>query len=250
MSHYNPILPHIISQKQVRCGFTTRNGGVSLPPYDSLNLGGKTADDPLNIRGNRSIVYYFSGVDEKNVALMEQVHGNNISIVHTGGIFPETDSLITSKSGIMLGVLVADCIPLLLFDPTHRVIGVVHCGWRSIVAEIAEKTINTMIDEMGTHPEDVLAVMGPSAGSCCYKIDKETADLLLPESIIVRHGEIYADLRAELRVRLLTAGFSDQNIEIFSDCTICNEQLYFSHRRDKKNAGRMMGYIIRQKDKG
>lgn len=234
----------LIPPKQVICGFTTRNGGVSPPPFDSLNVSFHTSDDPLNIRENHRIVYNYLEVDETHVALMEQVHGKKISIVQTGGIFPETDGLITSKSRMMLAVIVADCIPLLLFDPAHDVIGALHCGWRSITAGIAEEALKIMIEEFGTHQENVIAVMGPSAGSCCYETGEDTAKLFRSASVIKRDGQLYVDLKVELRDHLFMAGLNSRNIEIFTDCTICNEKLYFSHRRDNVNAGRMMGYIM------
>ena len=238
------IRSNLILPKRVICGFTTRNGGISPPPFDSLNVGSHTSDDPLNIRENRRIVYNYLEVEETHVALMEQVHGKNISIVETGGIFPATDGLITSTSGVMLAVIVADCIPLLLFDPVHNVIGALHCGWRSITAGAAEKTLKIMIKEFGTQPENVIAAMGPSAGPCCYETGEDTAELFRSASVIRRDGGIYIDLKVELKNRLLMVGLNSRNIEIFPDCTICNEKLYLSHRRNNVNSGRMMGYIM------
>jgi len=244
MNGFNPLIPSIISTKQVICGFTTRNGGVSPPPFDSLNLGSHTLDNALNIRENRRIIYNYLEVEETHVALMEQVHGKKISIVETGGLFPATDGLITSKSGVMIAVKVADCIPLLLFDTINNIIGALHCGWRSITAGTAEEALKIMIEEFGTYPEDVMVVMGPSAGPCCYEIGEDIAGLFQSASVVKRDGGIYVDLKAELKDRLLTAGLNNRNIEIFPDCTICNEKLYFSHRRDNVSSGRMMGYIM------
>ena len=246
MSSFNPIIPHNISPKQVICGFTTRCGGVSLPPFDSLNLGFDTPDNPLNVRENHKIVYTYTGVEETHSALMKQVHGKNVSIVLNGGIYPATDGLVTSKCGVMLGIRIADCIPLLLFDPVHSIIGAIHCGWRSITAGIAEEAIRIMCEEMGTHPEDIMAAMGPAAGPCCYEIGEDTADHFRPSSIISCKGKLFSDIRAELQAHLLDAGLNGLNIEICSDCTICNENLYFSHRRDGLYSGRMLGYIMKK----
>ncbi len=234
----------LIPSEKVICGFTTRNGGVSSPPFDSLNVGYHTSDNTLNIRENRRIVYSYLEVEKTNVALMEQVHGKKISIVETGGIFPATDGLITSKPGVMLAVIVADCIPLLLFDSAHNGIGAIHCGWRSITAGTAEKALKKMIEEFGTQPENVIAAMGPSAGPCCYETGEDTAMLFRSTSAIKRGGEIYIDLKVELKDHLLMVGLNSRNIEIFPDCTICNEKLYFSHRRNNVSSGRMMGYIM------
>jgi YfiH family protein len=244
MNNYKPILPHIIPQKQVICGFTTRDGGVSPPPFNFLNLGFKTLDDPRNIGKNHRILYQHLNVDKSHVALMEQIHGDTVSVIESGGKIPLSDGLITSKVNLMLGVLVADCIPLLLFDPSQHVIGAIHCGWRSISACIAEKALGMLTEEFGSYPGNVVAILGPSAGSCCYKVGEDVAELFHDSSVIKRDGILYADLKAELSVHLLKAGVRDSNIEIISDCTICNEHLFFSHRRNNKYSGRMMGYIM------
>ncbi len=234
----------LITSQNAICGFTTRSGGVSTPPFDSLNVGLHTSDDPSNVWKNRKIVYNFLNVDEPHIALMEQVHGVQVSIIENGGIFPATDGLITAKSGVMLGIIVADCVPFLLFDKLQNVIGALHCGWRSITRGIAEKALKIMIKEFGTYPENVIGIMGPSAGSCCYEISEDMETLFRSKSLIRRNGKIFADLKAELKDRLLVAGLKDWNIEIFNDCTICNEKLYFSHRRNNVHAGRIMGYIM------
>lgn len=244
MINITPQIPNIISEKNVVCGFTTRNGGVSHSPFNSLNLGFNTADKPANVKKNHSLIHSFLHIDSTRTALMEQVHGGNITIVSEGGLFPLADGLITSKPDIMLGVLVADCIPLLLFDIKRNVIGAIHCGWRPIVYGIAEKALNIFVEEFGSDLSEVVAAMGPSAGPCCYEIGGEVAGKLKSSSIIKRDGKLYADLRAELSGNLLKAGISRGNIEIFPCCTICNEKLYFSHRRDSINSGRMMGYIM------
>ncbi len=244
MSNFKPIIPLSISRTNVLCGFTTRCGGVSPPPFNSLNLGTDTPDNPLNVHKNLSIVYGYLGVDENNTAIMKQVHRNNVVIVSKGGVYPSTDGLLTSSCGILLAVRVADCIPLLLYDPVHEVAGAVHCGWRSIAAGIAREALSRMNADMETRPEDVIAVMGPSAGSCCYEIGEDITEYFQPASIIRRDGKLYGDLRAELSYHLLGAGLNGNNIEIVSDCTICNENLYFSHRRNGLYSGRMMGYIM------
>ena len=103
-------IPNIIAEKNVLCGFTTRNGGYSPSPFNSLNLGFNTADELSNVKNNHSLIHNILHIDSTRTALMEQVHGGNISVVSEGGLSPLTDGLITSKQHIMRGVLVADCI--------------------------------------------------------------------------------------------------------------------------------------------
>jgi YfiH family protein len=248
MTEINPTIPDILPQTKLICGFTTRSGGISLPPFDTLNLGYETSDDRTAVRQNHTILYCSLGMEEANVAVMGQVHGDHISIVDSGGVSPATDGLITSKPGVMLAVKCADCIPLLLFDPVHMVIGAIHCGWKPIVTGIAVKAVNIMSESNDTDPGEIIAAMGPSAGPCCYEIGAEVAGHFKSDYISRRNGKLYADLRGELRYRLIHSGMISNNIEIISDCTICNKSLYFSHRRDRKLSGRMMGYIMMRRE--
>lgn len=247
MSRIDPVLPQSIPQNLVACGFTTRIGGVSQPPFDSLNLGTRTGDNPQHVAENHRIFYRYAGIHESQVSDMEQVHGGCIRVVCSGGIAPATDGLVTATPEVMLVVRVADCIPLLLYDPVHHIAGVAHCGWRSLAAGIAGTAVRTMIKEAQSRPEDILAVMGPSAGTCCYEVGRETADQLCATSIITRDGRLYADLKRALREQLLETGLEQSTIENISTCTICTGTNYFSHRRDGANAGRMMGYIMVRK---
>jgi len=244
MNKLNPVIPRFISPEKVLCGFTTRSGGVSPEPFDTLNLGFKTPDERTNVTENRQIFYRYAGIDEDNIACMGQIHRSAVRIVTRGGVYEGTDGLLTAHPGIMLGVLVADCIPLLLYDPVHDVIGAIHCGWCSTVNNIAGKALGMMTEHFTTDPGELITVLGPSAGPCCYRVGEDVARYLDPGSIRTFDGSVYADLRAELTGRLVKAGVDILHIEIFNDCTICNESLYFSFRRDGIRSGRMLGYIM------
>lgn len=244
MNNINPIIPSLFPQSQVISGFSTRHGGVSAPPFNTLNFGYDTEDDRSNVRDNHTIFCRFLGVDMADVALMEQEHGSRVRLIDSGGVYPRTDGMITSTPGIMLSVRIADCIPLLLFDPVKKVIGTVHCGWRSLLGGIAEKALEMMELHRSVITENVLAALGPSAGQCCYEIGQDLAERLRPESVTTRDERLFGNLRWELIYRLRNAGVKKHQIEIISDCTICAESLYFSYRRDGVMSGRMMGYIL------
>ncbi len=244
MNELTPKIPLLPSPDKVLCGFTTRNGGVSPAPFESLNCGFNTADTHANVLENTAIVYRHAGTSAENAACMGQVHGSEVRVVNSGGVYNHIDGLMTIQPGVLLCVQVADCIPLLLHDPVHNAVGAIHCGWRPIVAGIAEKALEIMKDRYGTDPETVTASMGPSAGPCCYEVGDDVARVLHPSSLINRNRTVFADLKAELSRRLISAGLKKNNLEIFDDCTICNESLYYSFRRDGKNAGRMLGFIM------
>ena len=230
--------------RRVAWGFTTRNGGVSCPPFDSLNLGLKTMDDPDAVRENHHRLYSFAGVKHENAADMGQVHGDVVRVADCGGSYPETDGLVTATSGLLLGVRTADCVPLLLFDPERRVAAAVHCGWRSITAGIAGKTLRLMRERYGSDAAAVAAAIGPAAGPCCYEVGPEVAGLLDSSSVVGHDGVLHADLKNELRIRLLGAGLASGAIETVPGCTICAPDLFFSHRRDGDRSGRQMGFIV------
>ncbi len=244
MNDIQPRRSSLITDTNIVCGFTTRYGGVSPKPFDSLNLGFNTPDNPANTAENYSRFQSFFQVDSSDIALMEQVHGTHITVVDRGGRYPASDGLISDRERVLLAVLVADCVPLLLYDPVQQMIGAMHCGWRPIVGGIVRRAVEVFTDRFGSNPADIMAVMGPSAGQCCYEIGCDVAERLEPSSVVERGGRQYADLRAELCARLTDTGVTRSNIEIFSDCTICGEDLYFSYRRDGVNSGRMIGYIM------
>ena len=243
MGKIDPIAPALFPPDSVSAGFTDRSGGFSSRPYASLNLGGATADDPETVQRNRQLLYNHLQVPESSVALMGQVHGSSILRVDTGGLYAAVDGLLTDTPGILLGVLVADCVPLLLYDPEHRAAAAIHCGWRSITGGIVEHAVVRMHDLFGTVPERVRAATGPGAGVCCYEIGPEIAAKLHPSAAVRKNDCWHADLKAEIMSRLWDSEILESHMYINPDCTICNTR-YFSHRREKGITGRMMGYIL------
>ena len=225
-------------------GFTTRAGGVSAPPYDSLNFSVRTGDDPSSVRANHERLFSSLGVDPSAFASMGQVHGTRVRRADRGGEYPATDALVTASPGLLLGVRTADCLPLLLCDSDTPAAGAVHCGWRSLTGGIVERAVETMRAEFGTRPERLAASSGPAVGPCCYEVGEDVAARYAPEAIVERNGRLFADLRRDLRIRLEAAGVAPRRIEAVPDCTICAPDRYFSHRRDGLRAGRMLGFIM------
>ncbi|MBN1291648.1 MAG: peptidoglycan editing factor PgeF [Candidatus Latescibacteria bacterium] len=247
MNSIKPIIPQSFLPGKIVCGFTSRSGGVSSVPFDTLNCGLNTPDKEANVLRNHALVYNFAEVEKENVALMGQVHGSHVEIVGSGGIYRETDALITSKPGLMLCIQVADCVPLLLNDPVRNIIAAVHCGWKPITSGIAEKCVQIMTEEFSVKPESILAAIGPSAGKCCYEVGLDVAEHLKPEAICKHDSRLHADLKKELWLRLVDTGLIAQHIDVSNECTICNEGLFYSYRRDGIQSGRMLGFIKMKK---
>jgi YfiH family protein len=155
-----------IFPQEVVAAFSTRLGGVS-PSSLGMNLSFKVGDDPANVRKNREIFFGSLGIPQRNLAIPGQVHGTTVRRVDVPGEYPETDALISGTPGLFLCVSVADCVPLLLFDPAHSAFAAIHAGWRGTSSGITEAAVANMQKEFGSLPERILASIGPSASVCC-----------------------------------------------------------------------------------
>jgi len=240
----------------LRAGFTTRNGGISRAPYNSLNLGLNTEDPRPNVEGNRSTLVRAFGLEVHQLLTVRQVHGNNILVVdepnpdlsHFQQV--ECDAIISNQPGMMIGVLVADCYPVLLAAPAQGVVAAVHVGWRGAVAQIVQRTVDALQEQFGVLPEDLLAAVGPGIGAHAYEVDRPVRDQFrkagLPWAGVAeesRLGHWKLDLRETCRRQLLAAGVVRTHIDLAEECTCCHRELLFSHRRDNGRTGRQLGFI-------
>ncbi len=239
------LTPSIFHGLPVRAVFSTRRGGVSQKPYDSLNFGFESGDDELMVAENHSLLYEEMGVDREHSVFMNQVHGASVQCVDQGGVAKATDGVLTASAGLMLGVRTADCIPLLMSDEQGEIVAAVHCGWKPLVAGIAEHAVEMLARKASCEPSHILAAIGPAAGPCCYEIGREVAEKLHPKAVVERDGSLYGNLAVELRLRLAAAGLRDESIENMALCTICDPERFYSYRRDGAVSGRMLSCIMR-----
>ena len=242
-------------------GFSTRRGGTSSPPFSSLNLSLEVGDHPDSVRENRSRLLGEMGIEGNPLVKVKQVHGDEILVIDQGRLsrpdFPEclstcpADALITRIPGLILAVSVADCVPILLYDPKSRVIAAIHGGWRSTASGLAAKVVRRMSEVFGTQPEDCVAAIGPSIRSCCYQVDEPVIEAFARLSPRWRdwvqekgRGRAHLDLCQANRDLLQAAGVPGGAIHAAEHCTSCRTDLFFSHRRDGGRTGRMMGLIM------
>ena len=246
---------------------TTRHGGESKGPYATMNLGGKTGDDPQAVRSNRARAASLVGADAKAFTFGRQVHGVNVVRVprgYSGGAFDNTDAFVTDAPGIPLVILTADCAAIFFFDPKHRAVGVAHAGWRGTVAGIATRTVERMRAEFGSVPGDLIVGIGPSIGPCCYEVGEDViaaVDAALPdhaEEVLVEpdmasagsfrasvnEGRRHFDLWRANELILMQAGLREENIDIARLCTACHTDMFYSHRAEKGITGRFGGIIM------
>lgn len=237
---------------------TSRSGGVSLPPYNSLNLGLHTADNPADVLANRALLAEATGIAKDKFLYASQVHSGDVKIIDKTAIErgvlsqnPRTDATITALPGICLMVMVADCVPVLLFDPVKNVSAVIHAGWRGTVHQITSNTIRAMVEHFGCDPADILAGIGPSIGPCCYEVGEDVRAFVeqsfgTSEDYFVPHkhaSKPHFDLWYANRKQLTESGVKPENIETSELCTKCNQEIFFSSRASGGITGRFAAGI-------
>jgi YfiH family protein len=199
--------------------------------------------------------------NDVRIVSVTPVHGTDCLVidrpVQTGAGFSGTwDALVTDQAAVLLTVRTADCVPVLLHDPSHRVVAAVHAGWRGAVAGIVPKTLATMAAEFGTALESVRMVIGPSAGDCCYEVDGAVLAPLKKRypyaSLVIREtgrNRAILNLRDLVRRQAQAAGVHHEKIWAVNVCTICHPRLFYSYRRDGTVIGTMTSGIMLQPDR-
>ncbi|MBQ9458804.1 MAG: peptidoglycan editing factor PgeF [Oscillospiraceae bacterium] len=230
----------------IRHAFTTRHGGVSKPPFDSLNFFESTGDTIENVRENYRLLGAAAGLDMSRAAACRQIHSDRVRFIRAedagklvgGEKACDADAMLTDVPGLPLVVKSADCCTILLYDPTCRCVGAIHAGWRGTALGIALKALVAMMSAYGADPMTIHAAVGPSIGACCFETDADVPDAIraeLSESadrfIEKRGDKYYVDLKQINRLWLLRGGLDPHNIEVHGDCTACRADRYWSYRR-------------------
>ena len=271
-------------------GFSTRPGGVSTAyGRSTLNLGFTKDDHRDRVECNRQALLLAAGAGARGtpwpLVTVRQVHSDVIHVVRSrnAGLLKQCslkkshlvgDGLVTDLRRVALGILTADCFPVLLVDAKNKAVGAFHAGWRGTVQRIVEKGVGIMRLEYGSRPENIHAAIGPGIQSCSFEVGEEVeeefhsqfeyaAELFhrVQESDAVRqrypmlfmnqrapgHGDpcikLHLDLREANRRQLLAAGLPKENITALKDCTVCQPQEFFSHRAESGKTGRQMALV-------
>jgi len=239
--------------------FTTRRGGKSTGIYSSLNLRIRSDDDPENVKANYKIICDELGTTPERLVFSKQVHSDTVRVATSADCHRvlycttpyEADGLITREKGLSLVIFIADCIPILLYDPVTPAIGAVHAGWRGTVADIAGKAVAGMCRNFGSRPENIRAAIGQGIGFCCFETGPE-----VPEAVIrllgrdadpfirPRAGKFMVDLKGINRFLLERRGVLPSNIDVSDECTVCLSDKYWSHRATQGKRGVMGAFIM------
>jgi len=245
-------------------GFSTRLGGVSDMPRDSLSLAGFNDDKAENILENRRrFLKLFPG--NWSLAGCWQVHGAEVRVVENLeeakpaenelGDTVYCDAILSGADGVLAGVKTADCVPLLIGDPRTGAFAAVHAGWRGTLAEIGVVAVKRLVNEYNAQPQDLRVAIGASAGPCCYEVGNDVIDAFTKkfpngEKLFTptREGHALVDLLKSNRDQLIDAGVKGDRIHTAPICTMCRTDLFFSYRREKSvngKVGRLMAVIGR-----
>lgn len=242
---------------KVRAVFTTRHGGVSRGAYSSLNLGYHTGDDADAVTANRRLITQALRIEEDRLITLNQIHSDQLVVLEREEDLLQKkgskgDGLITHLSNVAISILCADCQAIYLYDPTNRVIAVAHAGWRGAVAKIAARCLEKMSKVYGSRPADCYAALSPAAGPCCYEIGEDVYQAIkeaFPDTyreLLEEKGNgkwVFNIFQSNCYV-LQDAGVVRENISISSFCTICRQDLFFSHRGSGGRTGRMAAILI------
>lgn len=227
-------------------GVTSRAGGVSRGAYASLNLGRSCGDEPDAVTENGRRLAAALGATER-VRFPRQVHGREVVVLDAvpAGPLPDADAVVTAVVGLPVGVLGADCPGVLLADPVHRAIGVVHCGWRGTVAGVLLAAIEAMRTRFGTDPGALRVGLGPGISARRYEVGPDVAEPVaasIPGGAACltpgRGDRRFLDLHEALRRQALAAGVPAAAIEAIALCTYDERDRFFSHRREGPATGR------------
>ena len=245
-------------------GFSTRRGGVSSGMFESLNLGMNRGDDRARVTENWRRFLESAGITMRSFVCGKQVHGNRVVIADEDDLRPaygkypdgrdliECDGYVTACANVPLAIFTADCVPVLMEDKKAGVVGAIHCGWRSTVADIEKNAVDAFAS-LGSAAADIHVALGPAIDRCCFEVGGEVIDAvneLIGEDASAfydkRADKYMLDLRKVVARRFEMLGVKPENIERVGGCTMCDPGMYFSHRGTKGNRGSLASVIMKR----
>ncbi|MBP0724825.1 peptidoglycan editing factor PgeF [Bacillus sp. RG28] len=256
------IQPWINSFENLVAGFTTNNNGVSQGYFSSLNVGLHVNDSQADVVKNRELVAETVGFPLQNWVCSEQIHSNKVEKVEVNDLgkgtidyescIKGTDGIYTTEKGVLLTSFYADCVPLFFICPEPGLVGLAHAGWKGTTLNIGSELITEWVENEKAKLDSIQVVIGPSIGNCCYEVDEhvykkinEAFNSSIPKNVVTKkeNGRFQLDLKEANRQLLINRGIKESNIKVTTYCTSCHPNLFFSHRRDNGQTGRMMSFI-------
>lgn len=232
--------------KGVKSYFSTRLNGVSKKSFESLNVAFHVGDKDVDVLKNHQIIKeYFP--KNREIVYMKQIHSKIVCDLGTLQNIPECDALVTQEKNRILMTMVADCVPILIYDKNTHIIAAVHAGRAGAFKSIVSETLNLMKKRYGCDLNDIYISIGPHIHQCCYEVGSEIVDeaiaLGLDKFIIEDNKSFYLNLQSLILDQLRVLGLKREQIEIIDECTACNVDRYFSYRKEGQT-GRFCGVIM------
>ena len=231
--------------------FTTRDLPLKAGERDDL---------VEEVENNKKLLCGALGIPLENLFIPEQTHSDNVGVVfhpspqpspargegESVSTFQDTDALITNQKNIAIALNFADCVPIILYDPIKKVVAIAHAGWRGTASSIVKNTVVKMQKEFSTNPKDIIALIGPAIGKCCFKVQEDVAQKLLqtvdPADVSLVYDNGYIDLKLLNKIQLLSSGV--EKIDVCAYCTCCQTELFFSYRQEKNYTARHSAVIM------
>lgn len=238
----------LLGRHEFRHAFSTRLGGVSAPPYDSLNLGFRLGDEEAAVRENRARFARSLELDIDRLFEQRQVHGTrarDVAELSQAIADEEGDALIARAEGFGIAARTGDCVPVLIAHPPTGHVGAAHAGWRGAVAGV----VPSVIDALAHDPAELIVAIGPHIRVDAFEIDEDVArkmeDAAKGRAVVRRDGpKPHGDLAALIRFQLRAAGVPDEAVDDVGGCTLSDTAQFFSHRRDHGRTGRHLSVIV------
>lgn len=208
-----------------------------------FNLSYSVGDDINSVNSNRKLFFNKLGLMNENVSYQHQVHSDRILYVNKSGLCGESDALVTAQKGLGLAISIADCTPVFIYDQVNKIIAAVHSGWRGTEQKILMKTIQTLVRDHKSNPQNLIAYIGPSISKVNYEVGKEVAEKFSGKYLTVNGDKFLLDVSGVNYDLLIEAGLKKNNIQKSGLCTYEFSELFHSYRRDADRSGRSLGLI-------
>lgn len=248
------IFSALLTAEGFRHGFSLRGGGVSQPPYDSLNLGRSVGDRPESVEQNHALLAEALGYPRERLYEVTQVHGARViyaepELAAHDVRALEADALVSDRADCPVAIRVADCVPVLLADVRTGAVAAVHAGWRGLVAGVLSEAVRCLGERTGSRADTLVAAIFPAIGVAAFEVGEEVAEAIgsaVDASCILRAGftRPHVDLTLAARTLLERSGLAPARVEVVPGCTFAEPSRFFSHRRDRGATGRHLAVIV------
>jgi len=243
--------PLLSQYKNLLHAFSTKKGGLSKTPFSGNNLAFHVNDNPHTVRKNHQNFAKDLGYPYKRLIRMEQIHGDSVVIIDQDSDLqqiPRCDAVITKLKNTPLMVMVADCLPILLYDPVKEVIATVHAGRAGVFSKIITKTIQTMLEAYKSQASDLRIVIGPSIHQCCYEVGSEINEEAKSHgygyAIKTKNNRYFLGLKDIVLQELKELNVVNEHIEFSPYCTSCRKDIFYSYRAEDNLCGRFCGLVM------